>query len=416
MPADLYFVFLLACTQETMDPIFYEFSPEFLTELWYDITRSKKDKDDIYKILIKEKEKISFYENHYDIMSKLLKCHPVNIRPILKRFPFPHLWGRILKKSWSLWIDSYAYNTRVRVGVILLRMRSIRKIKELVIRWYRTMKEGVLIVRNRKDRLPDIRVSIRYHPQMDTYFDVAFSGRFPKDLEDGCFVIHTKKEGTTQRVVQIYWGIYRVDKKKGRQALVGYLDENKTSVEAFTEAMGSVAALEKYDPTGYFVSLAGEYINDYLKHTIYNRSFKSLERLNLFITRDPVLAEYIWGVNFDTDKKRFALAADLEIATKEQNKFIRSNTIAELRVMLDKKKELLKKRNRTIYDNLPENIWRQIRLAEENYQKALEGTPVGFHGVRYYSSEEMESAHHKVKEAWIRADQWIGRNNKKPKT
>jgi ElaB/YqjD/DUF883 family membrane-anchored ribosome-binding protein len=390
-----------------IEPVFYEFPTELLVALWTRFFDHDMEGNDIYTVL--DRESCRFFNGKYQDFYNLLNVCPVPVRRSLKRFPFPHLLARAVKSIFSVSYPMVWGILRQETGALFLRMGALRKARRLIVDWTRTRKQGVLLLRNRKDRLPDLKVAIRFHPQVDTYFDAAFSGRFPKDLEDGCFVVHTKREGTTQRALQIYWEVYRNDKEAGAKALFAYLDDHKTDVNGLTEAMGSVAALEKYDPWGHFVALAHDYLDHYLQKTLYHKSFKSLERIYRFLTHDPVLAGYIWGVNFHTEKQRFALAADLGIAVREQKKFIQAQTMDDLRAMLEKKKELLHKRHRSIYDNLPDHLKQQIQTAQERHKKALTGTRVGLYGV-YYSSEEIEASRQNAKEAWRRADQWIGKN------
>lgn len=341
---------------------------------------------------------------------------PDDLADILARFPFPSLWKKLATTPsfhFTYYFRDQLSEMRYKMGAILLRMETYRHIKKMIVAWYRQGKEGVLIIRNRKDQMPDIRVNIRFYPSMDCYFETAFSGRFSKDLEDGCFVIHTKREGTSQRVVQIYWEIYRKDKKAGKMALYEYLDQHKSSVEDLTDAMAEVQAVAKWDMMGYFVMLTQEYLMDYINDTFYNKSFKTSDRLLRFTSMDPIKAEYIWSVNFATEKQRFALAGELGIALRDQNKFIKSKNVEELQCLVKNKKNALQKHRSSIYDDLPTHIWNKIKDAENKLKQAEAGTPIGLFGrSRYYSSEDIEAARFCLKQAWIKADQWVGNNKK----
>lgn len=320
---------------------------------------------------------------------------PVRLAPILHRFPFPHLWNSILSQSLDYktccgtippmcgkheidFLCNRMDRMRCATGVALLRMEGLRKFKKMVVGWHRDAKEGLLILRNRKDHLPDVRVSIRYHPQMDYYFVTAFSGRFPKDMEDGCFVIHTRREGTNQEVMRI-WSVFRCDRAKGKDTLYQYLDNNQSSVAEFSEAMDAVSAVQKYDVVGQFVEIAGNYIQDYLQSTLYNKKLTSSHRLYEFVSKNSIVAEYIWGFNFDTERKRFMLAEELRVSNRNQKRFIRSETLSQLKETIIQKKMIQK-------------IIKSRGDAKSSFHK-----------------DEMEQHRHKLHLDWIRVDRYIGK-------
>lgn len=322
----------------------------------------------------------------------------------------PHLWKKIVHGNRDCFFVRDLYDSiKMRMASVLLRLEGLRKFKRLLIAYHQSAREETLILRNKKDNLPDVHVRIRYYPQRDTYFESAFSGRFKRDLEDGCFVIHTKREGTNQRVLEIYWDIYRRDAAKGRTAVYEYLDAHKTSEDGFSEAVDTILAVSKYDTFGYFVGLAESYIHRYLSDTLYNKGLTSTNRLHQFVTKDTVLARYIWGFNFNTEKKRFALVADLEIATRDQNKLVRSETMEQLKEMIEHKRTTIRKQRSTIYDDLPPQLWERIQKAEKRLREARVGTPVGFRGARYINSEDIQQAEYMVKQAWVDADRYVGK-------
>lgn len=393
--------------------LFQRYPPSLLVALWEHINGKIPKNTNLMSLL--QKKSCFFYDYQYSSFTNLiLGLSAGSVPTILSNFPFPHLWRRIIKTSTknSIFLSDYAYQFRCKVGAILLRMESIRTIKKMIMAWYKNVKYGTILARNRKDNRPDIRATIKYRPAIDHYFEVAFSGRFKKDMEDGCFVIHTKKEGTTQEVVVMYC-LYRSNPVEGKRQVYAYLEKHKTSVEDFDTTVQAIYAAAKWDTIGCFVNLVQDYIMDYCKFTLYNKSFKSAQRLLRFTTHDLVLAEYIWMVNFDTEKKRFALVSDLELAVRHQNKLLRANNIAELKTMLEKTMTVNQKRNSSIYDDLPAQYWKAIQEAEQKHQSAVNGTFVGCRGVKYYNSEEIEATSMMVKQAWIRADQWVGRNKNK---
>lgn len=394
---------------------FKQYPPAMLLALWESLNGKLPKDTDIMTLLQQRSRYFYDYDYQYATISNLMTFFRANATT-MTNFPFPHLWRRIVKSCRDATYyrsgSDLTYMIRCKVGAILLRMESIRTIKKMIMAWYKNVKYGSILARNRKNNCPDIRVTIKYRPAIDHYFEVAFSGRFKKDLEDGCFVIHTKKEGTTQDVVVMYC-LYRSNALEGKRQVYAYLDKHKSSVDEFDMVVQAIYATAKWDTNGCFVNLVQDYIMEYCKSTLYNKSFKSAQRLLRFTTHDLVLAEYIWMVNFDTEKKRFALVSDLELAVRHQNKLLRANNISELKTMLEKTMMVNQKRNSSIYDDLPPQYWKAIQDVEARHQSAVNGTPVGGYGVRYYNSEEIEATRTMVKQAWIKADQWIGRNKNK---
>jgi hypothetical protein len=282
----------------------------------------------------------------------------------------------------------------------------------MIVDFSRSKKNGVIIARNRKYKLPDVEIEISYYPKMDPYFVSAFSGRFGKDLENGKLVIHTKKEGTNQEVVNIYWNIYRRNKMNGKQVVFDYLDNHKDNLDELENAINTIAAVGIWDTFGYFTGLVGDYIISYMNTTAYNKGLTTLVRMRNFIDNDPIMAEYIWNTNFNTEKKRFAFAADMEIGKRDQNKFIKANGISELRSYIATKEENMRKKNSSIYDDMPQHLWDKIKKAEKELKSAKDGVRVGRCG-RYISSDQIDSAQNMLKNAWVDADKWVGKNRAK---
>lgn len=275
-------------------------------------------------------------------------------------------------------------------------------------------RKGVIIARNRKDAQPDVVIPIVYTDASDPYFATAFSGRFGKTLTpDGSFVVHTQRENTTQRAVEIFWREYRWDHARGRDAVFKHLDEMKTMGRLHETILAMYNLGEKW---GYpdFHELTNEYLMRYLEKTIYNDNGNSFHRLSQFVSGDPILATYIWETNFDTEKKRFQLVATLRISMTNQAGFLKAQTLDDLTSYLSKKTMNLKKRKESIYDSVPMDLWRQVEHATADLETAKKGTRVGITG-RYISSDNIAAAQEKVRQAYIRCDQWIGRQAKKNK-
>lgn len=350
-----------------------------------------------FKQAIKKK----YYDSNADII-RAVYCSNNYITQKIIQFPFRYKWAEIINNDEMYWQEKFF--------LFYWCVPHLTKIKTKMIEWYRTkvLQKGDIIIRDRKNNKLDIRMTIQYHPRKDEYFNTAFSGIFKKDMEDGAFVIHTRREGTTQEVVQLYWRDYRKNKEKGRQNVFEYIDNHKTTLDELKETIQSILVIADKWGDECFGEIVSEYLMRYMNNTIYNRNKTSIKRIVDFIQNDNVLVEYIWQSNFNTEKSRFALAYELKISKRDEKGFIKSQTIAELNEYVNRKTN----QNKNMYDNLPDYIWKEIKKTEEEYAIAKCGIRVGMYS-RYYSSEEIDAAYQRHKQAWIKADRWIGKQNAK---
>jgi hypothetical protein len=267
--------------------------------------------------------------------------------------------------------------------------------------WYKVniIRTGVFLAKYRGKE--DVECVVRYHPKYDEFFESAFSGRFKGSLDDkGRVIIYCKKEETTQVAVCIACSPVHETKL----LVDAYLNEADT-VEQLTERMNAVGKIADKWMLSRLMETCEEYVNDYLTQTLYHLDHtNSLQRIELFTTKNKILAEYIWSVNFSTVEDRQRLAAQLNVSHRNRKAFTSSETVDEL------EQKMLKKRDngKTILDDLPPALMTKITREQATLVKAKEGTPVGRFG-HYISSNDIDAANHRLREAWKEADQYISR-------
>lgn len=304
-------------------------------------------------------------------------------------------------------IRSTAMDPAIELGIWFLRLRILRRLKQRIVAWYRerVLRSGIVILRNRRDKKPDIRLSIRYHPIRDDYFAAAFSMRFLKDIEDGCVVIHTAREGTTQEAVRIFWDDYRrKGKKKAKHAVSSYLEEKKQAGQLQEGIDHLLILASKWGDAG-FEEVVLSYLEDYTNATLYNKGFASLKRIFLFMEKDPVLAEYIWKANFGTPEARRQFVENLEISIRHQKAFLEADNLHDLRSHIERK--MMARASSDQYDLLPQHLKLRIQRAKSELDAAKKGVRVGLFG-RYIDSEQIAIAQHRLDLLWKDADRWIG--------
>jgi len=203
--------------------------------------------------------------------------------------------------------------------------------------WYlhAFLQHETLILRNRRDRLPDVRIGITYSPRRDPYFVAAFAMNFEKDFEDGRLIIHTAREGMSQETVRLYWEEYRAYKNK--QGILDFIHEQKKAGKlAVTLEQFMMISGKWMDPE--FGEIITSFLQDYMDKTIYARfGNNSIQRLQMFIDKDPLVAEHIWNANFSTRRSRQALVDHLDISLKNQKAFIEADTMDQLRAVIQRK-------------------------------------------------------------------------------
>jgi len=262
------------------------------------------------------------------------------------------------------------------------------------------------IIARQKD-YPDIICEIQYHPVHDSYFASAFSGRFMGGIENGMLVIKCLKEGTSQDVVRLVC-TYKMSPSLGKSLILHKLEESSSDINKLRTTIDHFMTLSDKWFIPQISDFITQFIQNYLNETLYKMNkTNSITRLQLFVEKSPVLSEYIWETNFSTENERKILGNALNISQKNIKGFIQSNNIGELKQFICKKINIHKINP---LNDLPKEIWDDINDCQKNLIKAKEGIRVGLRG-RYISSDEIDAANTKLKNAWKKADQWRAKNS-----
>jgi hypothetical protein len=354
------------------------------------------------------------YYNEFicDIFDDLLK--PFSKHEIQLLFKYRHQLVNIIKSYKKVMNDisikEYIFNDIL--NHYKLKIAS-KKIVTFVIETYKTKfliyKE--IIARNRKDGLPDVICPVFYNPKKHEYLHAAFSGAFRGGIEDGRLVIYTKKMETTQEAVKIYC-TYITNQFQGQKMLDEYFIENLSKgYDFFKEAIESVCKIADICLFPTLQDDCSQYLMKYINSTLYNRGYKSIKRLHLFLETNPILAHHIWITNFATEEERLSLGYQLDISTRNLNGFVKSTSINELKEYLDKKKQF--QNVKTIYDNLPNDMKLKISKAENDLISAKKGHSIGLYGAVYISSDEIDVAQNRLNVLWKNADRYLSTQSKK---
>lgn len=307
-----------------------------------------------------------------------------------------------------------AFISELRIAVFrFLRIqRILRRMIVMATEWYqnKVLRCGVVVARNRKDLLPDRKFEIRYHPR-EGYFATAFSGRFGADIENGEYVIKVNAAGTSQDAIGLY-SVVTLNRIEGRAMMYAHLDNALLhGLDSFRQTYGCVIRLGELFMDTHFMGVCAGYVNDYIEETILNqKGFSSIQRLERFISVKPVLAEHIWTENLSTPQERASIAVQLKISKRNIGGFTNAATTVDLQKFIVRKWDS----KRSMLDDLPKHLWTRIQNAETAYESAKRGVPVGLRGW-YISSESIDIARNRLRDAWRDADIWIGQHVVKSK-
>jgi len=319
------------------------------------------------------------------------------------RFPLPSFRHRLYGRA----------DRDIVLGTWYMKLGGLKKMVRLAEEWYTRSfyRTETIILRNRRDKKPDVFLDITFHRRRDEYFEAAYSMRFTKDFEDGLLVIHTAREGLSQETILFYWGEYRVYGMK--KEVHSYLDKEKHAGRLAETIQQFITIAQKWNDEK-FHEIILSYLDDYIQKTLYadytrpySKHTTSLERLQLFIETDPLLADHIWKSNFSSKKSRQNLADALQISLKNHKMFIEADSIDSLRHMIERKIQ----RTSTVYDNLPSIMKKKIMEADAHIKRAKKGRRVGIHGV-YIDSQAIDIAQKHLHTLWKDADRWIHLNKK----
>lgn len=256
---------------------------------------------------------------------------------------------------------------------------------------YRT---GTLIIK-KKDK-PDLHCPIHYRLDHDLYFSIAFSGRF-KD-EGGFMVFDCDEAGFPKRVVRLACGFIN-DPKENLEKMDEFFQECDT-VEELEQKMRDVTSLGQQWQRPQLEELPFLYVDRYMRQTIQSGG-SCLHRLKLFVTKNALLANYIWTHNFGSTREREELGRSLKISQKTLGGFKKAETPQQLLEYVRRKE----KQNHQEGIDLPMNLWTKIASAQEKLKDAKRG---GIWG-RYTNSDSIEIANTRLRQLWNEADRWMTR-------
>lgn len=277
---------------------------------------------------------------------------------IIINFSFTFVWKHLLDDTiikmipdilneyrWGYFDGSYHYGKMTEyfnyitmyICSIILNMYKLRKLKTFIIKWYYTkLKVGVIIARNRKSGLQDVRFDIKYNPRIDIFWHTAFTTHLTGGMEDGKYIVYTNREGTTQEAVGVFC-LYTCNRKKGRTAIYNYL-MTATSTTELKILMGHLITLgSKWCNDNFVLDVDYNFLMNYINATLHNfNKTTSYQRLNLFLS-NRILAEYIWENNFSTPEERAILGVAMGISNKNLGGFKKAKTLNELSDYLNTK-------------------------------------------------------------------------------
>jgi len=319
---------------------------------------------------------------------------------LIVQYPFPY--DTLIDKTAEAFLQDVCATIRCRLLFWKRHRHRLVRIRDMILQWYRNQrKKGVILARNARDGLPDKILPITYHSTRDAYFITAFSGRYPADMEDGKFVLRVHKLKTSQSAIEVFCA----SRYNGRRFIEEYLDQAASvGLERFTQAYEELDVLGNLFMDPVFTEKVNSFLVEYLNQTLYKlNGSNSMTRLQLYLDKSPVIAEYIWKANFSTKEARGVLGTALKISNRNMAGFKNAETVGDLKSFIHRKLSL----GKSHLDDLPPKVWEKIQIAKRAHEEATKGVRVGLYG-RYISSDAIEMTRVKLAEAWREADKWIG--------
>ena len=267
----------------------------------------------------------------------------------------------------------------------------------------RFIKTHDLIVKNKKDKQPDQMMTVYYHSLFNAFWPHALSSGFGGSFENGHYVVYTNKENTSQEAVYLLC-TYSKNRSHGLQFIIDefykYSEMEYSIFENWVQRLCVIA--DKWFYQTILDSISNLFIQ-YIEDTLGSKWIKSyVRKIELFVTKNKNMAQYIWETNYNTEKDRINFAIKASIGKKFFNGFIKAQTIGELQQYLEKRLLV----NKTVYDDLPLHMKKKIREAEHNVLAARRGVRVGRTGI-YISSDSISQAESILHNLWRDADKYI---------
>lgn len=365
----------------------------------------------LYSLFVKNVQNVTVFVEHRRAQAVLADTRHLLSHHPLARYALPdHVDGFYgeTTKSWYLALILFS------MVLDMHRHRIITKpmLQSLHQRWQAWVQRHTLknqiIVRDRKRGYEDILVTIPYRDN-DLYWNAVFSDNFQGGKENGMYVVHVSREGTTQQAVQIF-SVFLHERTHGMDRIRNYIHEAcKESVEVVTNRVQHLLILADKWHHSVFGEAVMSIVTDYMDKTLYDTvGTTSLQRLKTFVTQNPVMAEYIWKGNFSTENDRSQLATRLCISNKRRGAFVRAATVNALREWISHFEYHVK--HRDPFTDVPAHLVKQVKKAQYDIDMARQGVPVGFTG-RYISSDEIVAAQQRYHDALRTVDQWRGQKH-----
>lgn len=227
---------------------------------------------------------------------------------------------------YDLFINSYTLDKAV-AELVARHDHVIKFLKKKARSWVEAIrasyKIGKIIVKN-EDKL-DLLLQIRYRDGHDTFWEIAFSGRF-KDPE-GEMTLNCDEAGLSRRAV-ILACMFKNEPKVTEPKILEFMGAADTT-EKLEKRMRDIVSLGEQWEMPLLVELPSLFLEKYIQETIKSGG-GALKRLRRFLEMNPLLASYIWTHNFGTAQEREHLAIVLQIPQKCRGGFKKAETPEKL--------------------------------------------------------------------------------------
>lgn len=267
------------------------------------------------------------------------------------------------------------------------------------------MKNQELVVKNKKDNQPDRIMTVYYHSLFNDFWPHALSSGFSGSFENNRYVVYTNRENTSQEAVSLVC-MYSKNRVHGLKYIENeFFRLSEMDYVTFEQWVQKLCVISDKWFYNSILDLISNFFVKYIEDTLGSSWLRScVRKIELFVTKNPNMAQYIWETNYNTEKHRINFAIKANIGKKYFNGFIKAQTIGELKQYLDKRL----KTNKTVYDDLPLHMKNKIRDAEYNVLSARRGSRVGWTGI-YISSDQINQAENILHNLWKEADKYISK-------
>jgi hypothetical protein len=303
---------------------------------------------------------------------------------------------------YDLFLNSYYTLDKAVAELIARHDHVIKFLKKKARSWVEAIrasyKIGKIIVKN-EDKL-DLLLQIRYRDGHDTFWEIAFSGRF-KDPE-GEMTLNCDEAGLSRRAV-ILACMFKNEPKVTEPKILEFIGAADTT-EKLEKRMRDIVSLGEQWEMPLLVELPSLFLEKYIQETIKSGG-GALERLRRFLEMNPLLASYIWTHNFGTAQEREHLAIVLQIPQKCCGGFKKAETPEKLLEYVRFKEKLQGQGDL----GLPPELQARITRTQEDLQQAKKRLMLS--GVitweRFVSVNEVDAINTRLRSLLSEADRYI---------